>query len=248
MSRIRLSVLALFAASLGGCSSFSDITGSFGSSPRPQADMAGGGDFVAEPRVPRRIRPLAPPPEPSFAAPDAAQSDDGFAAPIEPVARRTTIRPIEPTREVAAIEAPTDEPAAEPAAPAPRKRLGFMAARDEINAYREAEGLPPLAMDDDLMRAAKAQSDAMARSDSMDHSVGGSFARRMAKVGVEDVPAAENIAAGYASASAVIRGWKASPAHDANLRMKEATRLGIAASPSQSNPKKLYWTLIVAGS
>jgi uncharacterized protein YkwD len=254
MTRPFLPVFAILAVALGGCSSISDVTGSFGS-PRPEADLASGERFVrAEPRPIRRIRPSAE-------AMEAPMADEAFAAPsepkvfAEPSVRRTRIKPIAPlarTAEARAEEAPVIERAAEeqPAAeaPAPRKRLGFTAARDQINAYREAEGLPPLAMDDTLMRAAKAQSDAMAKKDAMDHSVGGSFAKRMARAGVEDVPAAENIAAGYASVSAVIRGWKASPAHDANLRMKEATRLGIAATPSQSNPEKLYWTLIVAGS
>ncbi len=67
----------------------------------------------------------------------------------------------------------------------------------------------------------------------------------MAAVGVENVPAGRISRAGYASSPSPIKGWRASAAHDANLRMEDATRFGIAASPSKTEAGKLYWTLIV---
>jgi uncharacterized protein YkwD len=240
--RIVFPALALLALSLGGCSSDPDVspTGAFGGAPRPQASISGNDEFMqaAPRRQLRRVRPseaqvtrIATMPAMDASEPDSisdeAQSD------VLPVTRRTVIEPIEPAP---SLKASTS-----------RGRFNPSGARSDINAYREQEGLQPLAMDPDLMQAAKAQSDAMARADSMDHSVGGSFASRMSRVGIEDVPAAENIAAGYANASAVIRGWQASEAHDANLKMRDATRMGIAATPSPSQPEKLYWTLIVAG-
>jgi uncharacterized protein YkwD len=244
--RIILPALALLAASLGGCSSLSDITGAFSPSAPPERVASANDSFMrasplaAPVEAPQHIRPSTPRILPVAEEPATTEDvipNDAADTQVEPVSRKTVIRPIAADPEIVT-------PAA---APAGRMRFNVAAARDQINAYRDSEGLPPLAMDPALMRAAKQQSDAMAKSDSMDHSIGGSFAARMAKVGIEEVPAAENIAAGYANASAVIKGWQASPAHDANLKMKDATRLGIAAAPSPSQPQKIYWTLIVAG-
>jgi uncharacterized protein YkwD len=228
--------IALVALSLGGCSTISDFTSSLSEKPRPQRVLSGDDAFMRTaqpmPQPVRPIRPQAPRVIPVAAEPDDMASDVPVEAPLAQVSRR-------PLAEEPAME--------EPEVPASSKRFNVAAARDQINAYRAEDGLDALSMDPALMRAAKAQSDAMARAESMDHGVGGSFASRMAKVGIEEVPAAENIAAGYANVSAVIKGWQASPAHDANLRMKEATRLGIAATASRQQPDKLYWTLIIAG-
>ncbi len=250
MRRI-LPAVALFALSLGGCSSLPDVTGAFGGSPRPQAAVADNGEYVqAAPRRVQRVRAPAPLPPPQesdvmtnnsdVAGNDVAMASEEPLEPVTPVVRKTVIRPLAPDPELEAAKPITT--------PVSRSRVNVAAARDQINAYRERAGLPPLVIDTALMQAAKTQSDAMARKDVMDHSVSGSFAKRMARVGVEEVPAAENIAAGYSNVAAVIKGWQTSPAHDANLRMKDATRLGIAAAPSPSQPDKLYWTLIVAGS
>jgi uncharacterized protein YkwD len=243
----------LLATTVAGCSSFRDVTGTAGE-PVPQAGMD---DSGVAPK--RRVRPLAAPPEPEF----AAVQDDGFAVEPDPVADapavKTKIKPIRAIRpsspSLAAKDediAPlADEPAPEPApkkvAIAPTGGVNANAALAQINAYREQKGLSPLKLDQALMKAAKQQSLAMAENGAMSHTVGGSFAKRMAKVGVTDVPAAENIAAGYKTSTAVIKGWRNSKAHDANLRMEEATRLGIAAVPGANEPDKLYWTLIVAG-
>jgi uncharacterized protein YkwD len=243
------------ATSLAGCSAFRDVTGSSGN-PVPQAGFEDNG-FSPAPQ--RRIRPLAAPPEPEFAA--SQPIEDNVAtdepAPAAAPVRKTKIRPIRPSAALAANEdeAPAaPEPEAEEPAPKPKKvqvaasgGVNANAALAQINAYREGKGLSPLKIDSALMKAAKQQSDAMAQDGSMSHTVGGSFAKRMARVGVTDVPAAENIAAGYKTSTAVIRGWRNSKAHDANLRMDEATRLGIAATPGADEPEKLYWTLIVAG-
>ncbi len=236
----RIFIVAALAISVSGCSSFSDITGAFSQpQPRPQQVLSGDDQFVqAAPRQVQPIRPSRPRVIPVMAEPAPDAPDMSDAPPVEPDFSQPIVR---------RIAAAKQEETEADAAPAPRMRFNVAAARDQINAYRQEEGLSALVMDAALMRAAKAQSDAMARSESMDHSVGGSFAERLSDVGISDVAAAENIAAGYANVSAVIRGWQSSPAHDANLKMKEATRMGIAATPSRKQPDKLYWTLVLAG-
>jgi uncharacterized protein YkwD len=262
-----LPVTVFLALGLGGCSSVSDITGAFGGNPRPQVALADEGEFVRAPaqRPSRRIQPggrsqLPPPPDHmagnSFSNYDVPSNDfagnDGSDDVIAPPAsqsvskKRLAIRPLGQDAESDAPVIKTAKAREEAPATGPM-RFNVASARNQINSYRDSEGLVALRLDSDLMRAAKAQSDAMAKNDSMDHAIGGSFAKRMGRVGIRDVAAAENIAAGYANVSSVIRGWQASDAHDANLKMKEATRMGIAATASSSNPDKLYWTLIVAG-
>jgi uncharacterized protein YkwD len=256
---VALVSLTLVSLSLGGCSALPDVTGAFSSAtPRPEAAIAEEGEYMraATPRrVARGPSPLAAPFDPlANPASEPAQDDnsDIAIAPVPRVKRAPIIQP----KNIAAAEpeAPIipSEPAAESSdietAKATRPlRVNVASARDQINAYRREQGLPALRIDSALMQAARQQSDAMARNDAMSHTVAGSFGKRMAKVGVEGVPAGENIAAGYSNVGAVIRGWKGSQAHDANLKMAEATRLGIAATPSPSQPQKLYWTLIVAG-
>jgi uncharacterized protein YkwD len=261
-----LPVTILLALGLGGCSSVSDITGAFGGDPRPQVALADEGEFVRAPSQSpsQRIRPsgrsqLPPPPDHMGASnvgnDDVVNNDfaanDGGNDVIAPAASQSVTKKrlaIRPLAQQAQEDAPVIKTAArEETASAAPMRFNVASARNQINSYRDREGLAALRLDPDLMRAAKAQSDAMAKNDSMDHAIGGSFAKRMSRVGIRDVAAAENIAAGYANVSSVIRGWQASDAHDANLKMKEATRMGIAATASSGNPDKLYWTLIVAG-
>jgi uncharacterized protein YkwD len=238
VSRYRLLAALPAFAVLAGCSTLPDITGAFGGKPRPEAAIA-----EARPQPVRRIAPRPAPVE-EVAALDTPEPDQGdIADPSSDDEAPVVIRKIRPNAEPDLAVA-DEAPAAQPSGP---MRLNVAVARDQINAYRSEQGLPALVIDTALMKAAKTQSDAMAKSDAMTHEVGGSFAARMKKVGIEDVPAGENIAAGYSSVSAVLRGWKASPAHDANLKLEDATRLGIAATPSPDNPGKLFWTLIVAG-
>ena len=43
------------------------------------------------------------------------------------------------------------------------------------------------------------------------------------------------------------RFWRKSPGHDANLRMKEATRFGIALAKDPQTRYRAWWALVVAG-
>ncbi len=97
-----------------------------------------------------------------------------------------------------------------------------------LNAYRAKGGLAAVRIDEELMAIALAQAQAMAAADRMSHDVKGNFAGRLADAGVRAAEAGENICAGYYSTQEAMVAWRDSPEHDANLRMRSATRFGIA--------------------
>jgi uncharacterized protein YkwD len=228
---------------------------------------------AAAPRV--RIRPIAAPaaaPAPFEEATEdtAGEAPSPAAAPrsepdreeIEALARRSVSAPSGAPRRItaprpAAEDTPAEassaeDPPAERAtavAAAPADRPGDLGARTAaaLNAYRRGAGLEALWPDPALTIAARSQAEAMAKAGSMSHKVGGGFADRLAKVGVENVAAAENIAAGYRTIEAVLDAWKASPAHDANLKLAEATRFGVASVMGGGETRKRYWALVLAG-
>ena len=116
-----------------------------------------------------------------------------------------------------------------------------------INAYRRSHGLAPLALDARLTSAAQAHCDDMARHDTMSHAVSyGGLPRRMASAGLRPSLAAENVSAGYRTASRAIAGWQQSLAHNRNLLMPGVRRMGLAVAYQPQSRYKYYWTLILA--
>jgi uncharacterized protein YkwD len=113
-----------------------------------------------------------------------------------------------------------------------------------VNAYRASQGLEPVQLDAKVMAAAVAHSQAMAASNSMSHSAGGSFSSRMAEHGINRGKAVENIAMGQRSFEEVFAAWKGSYGHDANLRASGVTKLGVGAA---HGPSGVAWTLILVG-
>ena len=75
---------------------------------------------------------------------------------------------------------------------------------------------------------AQQQSNAMAAANSLSHDVGGSFTARIQQARLNTGRAAENLGAGYFSTEEAVAGWRASSGHDANLRLPDVTRYGIA--------------------
>ncbi|PPK64372.1 uncharacterized protein YkwD [Actinokineospora auranticolor] len=86
------------------------------------------------------------------------------------------------------------------------------------NAERARAGCPPLRLDSRLNSAAQSHSNDMSARHYFSHTTpeGLTFADRARAAGY-DAPAAENIAAGYTSASAVMAGWMSSSGHRANI-------------------------------
>jgi uncharacterized protein YkwD len=116
-------------------------------------------------------------------------------------------------------------------------------AQGAISSYRKQHGLAGVTVDPALMQLARQQAGAMARANTMSHSIGGSFASRIG--GANRSIAAENIAMGTKDLPSTLTMWKHSSGHNANLLKSGVSRIGIA---SASGGGRTYWALILAGS
>jgi uncharacterized protein YkwD len=141
---------------------------------------------------------------------------------------------------------PPEQPSFYRSLAAPNAELDAAAAASMISGYRQNNGLDGLTIDPELMRLASVQAQAMAKRDKLDHNIAGPFKDRLRKSGFDAKVGAENISAGYHTLAEAFSGWRDSPPHKANMLLKGATRMGIAAVFVPSSKYKVYWTLIVA--
>jgi uncharacterized protein YkwD len=125
-------------------------------------------------------------------------------------------------------------------------QLDPAAAASMISGYRSNNGLGGVSIDPELMKLAEAQARAMASRDKLDHNVVRDFRDRLRSHGYRARSAAENIGAGYHTLAEAFSGWRGSPGHRANMLLKDATRMGIAAVPAPRSKFKVYWALILA--
>ncbi len=98
-----------------------------------------------------------------------------------------------------------------------------------VNDVRAENRVQPLQVDVTLVRAARAHTAAMIRTDVLAH---GSFASRMGSFGARGPRFGENLAWGTgsrAAARALVQAWLASPGHRANLLRPGFSRIGIGA-------------------
>lgn len=56
----------------------------------------------------------------------------------------------------------------------------------------------------------------------------------------------ENIGAGYHTLAEAFSGWRDSPGHKANMLLRGATHMGIAAVYVPNTKYKVFWALILA--
>lgn len=126
-------------------------------------------------------------------------------------------------------------------------RLDPAAATRILNAYRAGHGLGPVRLDPALDAMAQRQADAMVAANALSHDAGGSFAFRVHAAGLDAAHAAENLGAGYYSTEEAFAGWKASSGHDANLRLPDATRFGVALAKDPQTQYGAWWALVIAG-
>src|SRR5262249_51150028 len=115
-----------------------------------------------------------------------------------------------------------------------------------ISGYRTNNGLTAVTLDPELMKLAEAQAQAMASRDTLSHDVARSFHDRLKGGGYRAGTAAENVGAGYHTLAQAFSGWRDSPPHRANMLLKGATRMGIAAAYAPKSKYKVFWALIVA--
>lgn len=116
-----------------------------------------------------------------------------------------------------------------------------------INGYRRARGLPPLALEKHLTRAAKRHSRDLAKEDRISHtgSDGSDPWARVKVTGYKPNLAAENVGAGQRSFTEVLQGWKDSPRHDKNLLLADAVHMGIALEIRPDSRYQTFWTLVL---
>ena len=144
------------------------------------------------------------------------------------------------------IAAPKGEPSFYRNLAQPGAQLDTAAAASMISGYRANNGLPAVAIDAELTRLAAAQAQVMAQRDRLDHNAGKPFVARLKASGYDAKTAAENISAGYHTLAEAFSGWRDSPPHRANMLLKGATRIGIAAVYTPGSKYKVYWALILA--
>ncbi|MGW6009520.1 CAP domain-containing protein [Streptomyces sp. NPDC055210] len=110
------------------------------------------------------------------------------------------------------------------------------------NAERAAAGLPPLAEDPLLTRAAQAHSADMVARAFYSHTApdGSEPWDRAAAAGSTRRTIGENIACGQRSPAEVVRGWMDSPGHRANILKPAFTHLGVGFAGGGS--AGTYWT------
>ena len=125
-------------------------------------------------------------------------------------------------------------------------QLDAAAAASMISGYRANNSLGAVTVDPELMRLAQEQAAVMAKRDKLDHSAGKPFAARLKTLGFNPKIAAENVGAGYHTLAEAFSGWRDSAPHNANMLLKDATRMGIAAVYTPSSKYKVYWALILA--
>ena len=137
--------------------------------------------------------------------------------------------------------------------PTPRSRRRLEAVRLDseeavawLNAYRASAGLGPVRLDAQLAALAQAQADAMAAADQVSHDVNGAFAMRLAASRVRAGEAGENVCAGYFSTADAMTAWRHSPEHDVNLRMRSATRFGVALAKNPRSHWGAFWAMAIA--
>jgi uncharacterized protein YkwD len=111
-----------------------------------------------------------------------------------------------------------------------------------VNAARKAAGLGPVNANGTLAAIAAAHSADQAANQTMTHtgSDGSSLGQRMARGGYRTSGAAENVAAGYGSADAVMKGWMNSPGHKANI-LGNYIQIGVAVAYGADGVP--YWTM-----
>ena len=128
----------------------------------------------------------------------------------------------------------------------PGATLDPVAAAIMISQYRQNNGLGAVAVDPELSKLAEQQSHAMAARNKMDHNVKGPLEKRLGASGYPATLAVENISAGYHTLAEAFSGWRDSPPHRANMLLKGATRMGIAAAYAPKSKYKVFWALILA--
>lgn len=113
-----------------------------------------------------------------------------------------------------------------------------------VNKERVQLGLPPMGMDDLLVKAARIHSKDQAKMKQMNHTGSDNSLPwdRVTRVGFPWISVAENVAFGYSNETTVMEAWMNSPGHRANI-LGNCQLFGSAVSYSDGVP---YFTQVFA--
>lgn len=138
---------------------------------------------------------------------------------------------------------PTGAPAP---APTPELSAELQQVLNLTNAERTSRGLAPLVHNSLLGAAADAHSRDQAARGQLTHtgSDGSNPGQRISRAGYVWRTWAENAAAGYGSAGAVMAGWMGSSGHRANILNPNMTEVGLGIAYTSSGYP--YWTQVFA--
>lgn len=147
----------------------------------------------------------------------------------------------------AVAASPSASPSTKPSSPKPATPSDKVLAAEEevlrlVNVERDKAGCDRLRMDSRLRKAARDYSALMAAKKWFDHTSpdGSSFVDRVARAGYpRSYAAAENIAYGYRTAAAVMKGWMNSSGHRRNILNCSLKAIGVGLAYRGSTP---YWT------
>ena len=108
------------------------------------------------------------------------------------------------------------------------------------NRLRAEDKLPPLEVSTRLQAAAEKHAKDMASKGKMTHkgSDGSSSIQRIVATGYKYRRAGENVAAGYFTIDALIKGWMESPPHKRNI-LGSFSQIGVACATGENG--KRYW-------
>ncbi|CAM4079147.1 CAP domain-containing protein [Kibdelosporangium persicum] len=113
------------------------------------------------------------------------------------------------------------------------------------NAERQKAGCPPLTAVAQLNVAAQRHSEDMAAKNFMGHtgSDGSTMVTRVERAGYTGWRSlAENVAAGYQTAQAVVAGWMNSSGHRANILNCGLRDIGVGHATNPNSTYGVYWT------
>jgi uncharacterized protein YkwD len=113
---------------------------------------------------------------------------------------------------------------------------------------RRQDAVSPVTLSRALTEAAQRHADDMAGPAAFDHrgSDGSEPPERVSRTGYRWRATGENIAAGQASADAVVSSWLASPGHCGNIMGPQFTEMGVAYALAPSEDPAIYWTQVFA--
>jgi uncharacterized protein YkwD len=135
-----------------------------------------------------------------------------------------------------------------PPAPTPTVSAELQLVLDLVNAERVPRGLVPLQFSDELNEAALAHTQRQASDGAIYHQDpqdGSSPGDRLSRTGYEFSTWGENVAAGYPTPAAVMRGWMNSEGHCKNILNPAFTEIGVGFVTGGERYDQ-FWTQVFA--